>query len=95
MKINKAKLAEEVLLEKVFKMLSNHIEPKTHYGVIFGEDRGSIYGSPEQNHRRISELWSGYLDTYIYGSCISWTDCELEATHTASSKCLCKIAADI
>ena len=28
-------------------------------------DRGSIYGSPEQNHRRISELWSGYLDTYI------------------------------
>ena len=27
--------------------------------------RGSIYGSPETNHRRISELWSGYLDTYI------------------------------
>ena len=30
-----------VLLEKVFKALSQHIEPKTHYGVIFGEDRGS------------------------------------------------------
>jgi hypothetical protein len=28
-------------------------------------DRGSIYGSAEENHRRISELWSGYLDTYI------------------------------
>jgi len=27
--------------------------------------RGSIYGSPTINHRRISELWSGYLDTYI------------------------------
>ena len=30
-----------VLLEKVFKALRNHIEPKTHYGVLFGEDRGS------------------------------------------------------
>ena len=28
-------------------------------------DRGNVYGSPEANHRRISELWSGYLDTYI------------------------------
>jgi hypothetical protein len=28
-------------------------------------DRGNIYGSPEESHRRISELWSGYLDTYI------------------------------
>ena len=27
--------------------------------------RGSVYGSAETNHRRISELWSGYLDTYI------------------------------
>jgi hypothetical protein len=27
--------------------------------------RGDIYGSAETNHRRISELWSGYLDTYI------------------------------
>lgn len=30
-----------VLLEKVYKALSNHIPPKTHYGVIFGGDRGS------------------------------------------------------
>jgi DNA polymerase elongation subunit (family B) len=30
-----------VLLEKVFKELSNHIPPKTHYGVAFGGDRGS------------------------------------------------------
>lgn len=29
------------LLEKVFKLLNTHIEPKTHYGVIFGEGRGS------------------------------------------------------
>jgi predicted PolB exonuclease-like 3'-5' exonuclease len=30
-----------VLLEQVFNALKNHIEPKTHYGVIFGQDRGS------------------------------------------------------
>ncbi len=30
-----------VLLEKVFNELRGHIEPKTHYGVIFGQDRGS------------------------------------------------------
>jgi DNA polymerase III epsilon subunit-like protein len=30
-----------VLLEKVYKALSLHIKPKTHYGVIFGGDRGS------------------------------------------------------
>jgi uncharacterized protein YprB with RNaseH-like and TPR domain len=29
------------LLEQVFVALKGHIEPKTHYGVIFGEDRGS------------------------------------------------------
>jgi hypothetical protein len=29
------------LLEQVFKALNNHIESKTHYGVIFGQDRGS------------------------------------------------------
>jgi hypothetical protein len=28
-------------------------------------DRGNIYGNAGLNHRRISELWSGYLDTYI------------------------------
>ena len=29
------------LLEKVYKELSTHIFAKTHYGVIFGEDRGT------------------------------------------------------
>ena len=30
-----------ILLEKVFKHLNTHIEPKTHYGVIHHQDRGS------------------------------------------------------
>jgi len=30
-----------ILLEKVHKALSNHIPAKTHFGVIFGEGRGS------------------------------------------------------
>jgi len=30
-----------VLLEQVHKKLSVHIAPKTHYGVIFGQDKGS------------------------------------------------------
>jgi len=30
-----------VLLEKVYKHLATHIAPKTHYGVIFGQDRGT------------------------------------------------------
>jgi DNA polymerase elongation subunit (family B) len=30
-----------VLLEKVHKELSIHIEPKTHFGVLFGTDRGA------------------------------------------------------
>jgi len=30
-----------LLLEKVYNSLSYHIEPKTHYGVIFGEDKDS------------------------------------------------------
>ena len=30
-----------VLLERVFKALRAHIEPKTHYGVVFGHDRGT------------------------------------------------------
>lgn len=29
------------LLERVFKKLNNHIEAKTHYGVVFNQDRGS------------------------------------------------------
>jgi hypothetical protein len=28
-------------------------------------DRGHIYGNSSLNHRRISELWSGYFDNYI------------------------------
>lgn len=30
-----------VLLEKVFKQLNNHIEAKSHYGVLFGQYRGT------------------------------------------------------
>jgi DNA polymerase elongation subunit (family B) len=45
-----------ILLEKVYKELSKHIENRTHYGVIFGQDRGSCQecGSNElriQNRR--------------------------------------------
>lgn len=29
------------LLEEVYKLLGNHIAVKTHYGVVFGQDRGS------------------------------------------------------
>ncbi len=34
-------LHDQELSEQVFNALKNHIEPKTHYGVIFGQDRGS------------------------------------------------------
>ena len=34
-------IQDVVLLEKVHKELSNHIPAKTHYGVIFGQDRGT------------------------------------------------------
>jgi uncharacterized protein YprB with RNaseH-like and TPR domain len=30
-----------ILLEKVFKALRSHMQPKTHYGVVFGQDRGT------------------------------------------------------
>ena len=30
-----------IVLEKVYKALSSHIVPKTHFGVVFGQDRGS------------------------------------------------------
>ena len=33
-----------ILLEKVHKKLSVHIPHKTHYGVVFGGDRGSCHG---------------------------------------------------
>jgi predicted RNA-binding Zn-ribbon protein involved in translation (DUF1610 family) len=29
------------LLEQVFKVLNNHIPAKTHFGVVFNQDRGS------------------------------------------------------
>ena len=34
-------IQDVVLLEQVHKALNNHIPSKTHYGVIFGQDRGS------------------------------------------------------
>ena len=42
-----------ILLEKVYKKLSGHIEPKTHFGVVFGQDRGSCQecGSDELHIR--------------------------------------------
>lgn len=49
--LNKDKVAMEkmvkyckkdvVLLEKVYRLLGVHLEPKSHYGVLFGSDRGS------------------------------------------------------
>jgi hypothetical protein len=50
-----------ILLEKVFKKMSTHIEPKTHYGVVFGEDRGSCgeCGSDELVKQRTKVLASG------------------------------------
>lgn len=48
------------LLEQVFKALNNHIESKTHYGVIFGQDKGSCpeCGSDDiiVNQRRTTAL---------------------------------------
>ena len=34
-------IQDVVLLEKVHKALNNHIPAKTHYGVIFGQDKGT------------------------------------------------------
>lgn len=49
-------IQDVILLEKVYKKLSNHIIAKTHFGVIFGQDRGSCpeCGSDEliRSHRR-------------------------------------------
>lgn len=49
------------ILEKVFKELSLHISPKVHYGVTFGQDRGSCpeCGSDELVKQRIRTLASG------------------------------------
>jgi DNA polymerase elongation subunit (family B) len=50
-------IQDVVLLEKVHKALNNHIPAKTHYGVIFGGDRGSCpeCGSDDliRNNRRV------------------------------------------
>lgn len=47
-----------VLLEKIYKEMSSHIAPKTHFGVIFGGDRGTCpeCGSDELaiNQRRVT-----------------------------------------
>lgn len=52
-----------ILLEKVYKHLAQHIEPKTHYGVIFGDDRGSCAecGSDELIKQRRRVLASGLV----------------------------------
>jgi DNA polymerase elongation subunit (family B) len=51
-------IQDVVLLEKVHKALSNHIPAKTHYGVIFGQDKGSCpeCGSDDLviNNRRVT-----------------------------------------
>lgn len=54
-----------VLLEKVYKELSKHVAPKTHYGVIFGADRGSCpeCGSDElvKSKRRVTASGTIYI----------------------------------
>lgn len=52
-----------ILLEKVHKKLSNHIPAKTHYGVIFGEGRGSCpeCGSDELVINKRKTLASGVV----------------------------------
>ena len=51
-------IQDVVLLEKVHKALNNHIPAKTHYGVIFGQDKGSCpeCGSDDLiiNNRRVT-----------------------------------------
>lgn len=49
------------LLEKVYDKLRNHIEPKTHFGVIFNQDRGSCRecGSDEFKISKYRLLASG------------------------------------
>ena len=50
-----------ILLEKVYKALSQHVHNKTHYGVIFGQDRGSCVecGSDEIYKQKTVTLASG------------------------------------
>ena len=52
-----------ILLEKVYHELAKHIPPRTHYGVIFGADRGSCAecGSDELIKQRRKILRSGQI----------------------------------
>jgi uncharacterized protein YprB with RNaseH-like and TPR domain len=52
-----------ILLEKIFKQLAGHIEAKTHYGVIFGQDRASCpeCGSDDLFKSGIKTLASGIV----------------------------------
>ena len=61
-----------LLLEKVFKALSPHTIAKTHYGVIFGQERGSCpeCGSNELMRSRMSTSVSGLKKIqYLCGVC--------------------------
>lgn len=50
-----------IILEKIYKELSNHIDAKSHFGVIFGQDRGSCpeCGSDKLRKQRDKILASG------------------------------------
>lgn len=50
-----------ILLEKIYKKMSPHIVNKAHYGVIFGQDRGSCVecGSNELHRSKARVLASG------------------------------------
>lgn len=50
-----------ILLEKIHKKMSPHIEARTHYGVVFGQDKGSCVecGSDSLIRQRLKVLASG------------------------------------
>lgn len=52
-----------ILLEKVYKELAKHIAPRTHFGVIFGADRGSCpeCGSDHLHKQRRKILRTGQI----------------------------------
>ena len=61
-----------ILLEKVYTELAKHIESRTHYGVVFGQDRGSCKecGSDELIKQRKNVLASGLIKiTYKCKTC--------------------------
>jgi DNA polymerase elongation subunit (family B) len=80
--LNKDKLAMEkmikyckmdvAVLEKVHKELNNHVLSKTHYGVIFGQDRGSCpeCGSDQLHINKYKILASGIRKIiYVCNTC--------------------------